>query len=166
MVFQDETGFSLHPRLGRIWGKRGERVRIPTTSQHQHRLNLSGWVAPLLGRFGMIRTPKGNREGFLMVLRQIAHRLTDYTVWLYVDGARWHKGEPIRQFLRKHPTIHLDYLPAYQPALNPQERVWRRMRYEGTTNRWFDHLQDIWATIRRTTRSWSPQKIKRLCRII
>lgn len=114
----------------------------------------------------MIRTPKGNREGFLMALRQIAHRLKGYTVWLYVDGAGWHKGEPVRWFLRKHPNIHLDYLPAYQPALNPQERVWRRMRYEATTNRWFEHLLDIWTTIRRTTRSWSPQKIKRLCRII
>ena len=62
-MFQDETGFTQHPRVGRGWGKRGERLRIPTTSQHHERLNVSGWVAPLLGRYGMIRTPRGNREG-------------------------------------------------------------------------------------------------------
>jgi hypothetical protein len=49
-VFQDETGFSLHPRLGFGWARRGQRLRVPTTSQHNRRLNLSGWVAPLLGR--------------------------------------------------------------------------------------------------------------------
>jgi len=63
IVFQDETGFSLHPRLGRGWAKKGTRLKVPTTSQHRERLNISGWVAPLLGRKGVIRTAKGNRKG-------------------------------------------------------------------------------------------------------
>jgi hypothetical protein len=54
MVFQVEVGFTLHPGLGRGWAKRGQRLRIPTTSCPHARLNLSGWVAPLLGRRGMI----------------------------------------------------------------------------------------------------------------
>ncbi len=82
--------------MGRAWGKRGQRLRIPTTSQHRTRLG---------------------------------------------------------------------YLPRYQPALNPQERVWRRIRYEATTNRWFADLDAIWDTVQRTRRSWSPQKLKRLCHI-
>ena len=49
-MFQDETGFTLHPRLGFGWARRGQRLRVPTTSQHNTRLNLSGWVAPVLGR--------------------------------------------------------------------------------------------------------------------
>ena len=67
MVFQDETGFTLHPRLGFGWARRGQRLRVATTSQHHTRLNLSGWVAPLLGRHSMIRTEHGNREGCLSV---------------------------------------------------------------------------------------------------
>lgn len=55
-MFQDETGFSLHPRLGFGWARRGQRLRVPTTSTHNTRLNLSGWVAPLLGRYGLVRT--------------------------------------------------------------------------------------------------------------
>ena len=151
--------------MGRGWAKRGERLRIPTTSQHQQRLNLSGWVAPLLGRYGVIRTPNGNRDGFLMLLKVLYRKLRRYHIWLYVDGAAWHKGDPVRQFLTTHKRLRLDYLPSYQPALNPQERVWRRVRYEATTNRWFEHLDDILDTVHRTTRSWSPQKIKRLCHI-
>ena len=111
MVFQDETGFTLHPRLGYGWARRGRRLRVPTTSQHSTRLNLSGWVAPLLGRRGIIRTQHGNREGFLEVLRHLYRSLQHYRITLYVDGAGWHKGEPVREFLRTHPRLCLRYLP-------------------------------------------------------
>ena len=165
MVFQDETGFTLHPRLGFGWAKRGKRLRIATTSQHRERLNISGWVAPVLGRQGKVRTEQGNTEGFLRVLQHLHRRLRGLTIWLYVDRARWHKGDLVRQFLRKHPRLHLQYLPPYQPGLNPQERIWRRLRYESTTNRWFETLDDTWATVDKTMRSWTREKIRRLCNI-
>lgn len=164
-MFQDETGFTLHPRLGFGWAKRGKRLRIATTSQHRERLNVSGWVAPVLGRQGKVRTEQGNTEGFLKVLQHLHRQLRGLTLWLYVDRARWHKGELVRQFLRKHPRLHLEYLPPYQPGLNPQERIWRRLRYESTTNRWFETLDDTWAIVDKTMRSWTPAKIRRLCNI-
>jgi len=42
IVFQDETVFSLHPRLGRGWAERGKPSKVPSTSQNRKRLNLSG----------------------------------------------------------------------------------------------------------------------------
>ena len=166
VIFQDETGFTLHPRLGMGWAKRGKSLRIPTTSQHKQRLNVSGWVAPLLGRYGFVRTERGDREGFLKMLHNLYNRLKGYTIWLYVDRARWHKGEPVELFLKTHKRLHLQYMPAYQPGLNAQERIWRQIRYEATTNRWFENLDMIWGTIQKTMRSWSPNKIRRLCNII
>lgn len=166
MVFQDETGFTLHPRLGFAWGKRGQRLRVGTTSQHNNHLNISGWVAPLLGRQGKIRIEQGNTEGFLKVLEHLYCHLKEYKIWLYVDRARWHRGERVEEFLKKHRRLRLRYLPPYQPGLNPQERIWRRVRYEGTTNRWFSNLEDIWATVDRITHSWTRNKIRRLCNIV
>ena len=101
----------------------------------------------------------------MLVLRHLYRRLRGYRMWLYVDGASWHQGDVIRQFLDTHRRLHLEYLPPYQPALNPQERIWRRVRYEATTNRWFENLEATWDTIQRTTHSWSPHKIRRLCHI-
>ena len=141
-------------------------MRILTTSQHRERLNISGWVAPLLGRYGMIKTQRGDRQGFLGVLRHLYKRLKGYILWLYVDGARWHKGELIDQFIHNHPRLHIEYLPPYQPGLNMQERIWRRVRYESTANCWFENLDATWSSIQRTSRSWSGQKIQRLCNII
>lgn len=165
MVFQDETGFSLHPRLGRGWAKKGQRLRVPTTSQHRQRLNLSGWVAPLLGKKGLIRTARGNTEGFLEVLQHIWKKLPGYHIWLYADRASWHKGERVRLFVESHTEIHLEYLPPYQPALNPQERIWRQGRYEATKNVWFYDLDAIHARFQHTISHWSPKKVKRLCTI-
>jgi len=147
------------------WAKKGKRLRIPTTSQHHARLNIFGWVVPLLGKRGMIRSPQGNRTGFLKCLKQISHRLQKYTIWLYVDQAKWHKGEEVKIFCENHPRFHLEYLPSYQPALNAQERVWRRIRYEATTNRYFVGLDEIWTVVKKSTHSWSPSKIKHLCQL-
>jgi transposase len=148
------------------WVRTGKRLRIPTTSQHHQRLNLFGWVAPLLGRQGLMRWPQGNREGFLNSLKQMYRRLQGHTIWLYVDRARWHRGEEVDLFVQTHKRLRLYYLPPYQPGLNLQERIWRQVRYEATTNRWFDNLDLIWDTVQRTTQPWSPNKIKRLCKII
>lgn len=146
------------------WAKRGKRLRIPTNSNHRMRLNVFGWVAPLVGKKGLIRTPQGNREGFISCLKNIYRRLKNYTIWLYVDKARWHRGEEINIFLKAHVRLRLEYLPSYQPGLNMQERIWRRVRYETTTNRWFDDLDTVWDNIQATTHSWTSAKIKRLCK--
>ena len=162
-MFQDETGFSLHPRLGRGWAPKGQRLRVPTTSQHRQRLNLSGWVAPLLGKKGLICTARGNTEGFLEILQHIWKKLSSYDIWLYVDRASWHKGEKVRLFLESHMAIHLEYLPPYQPALNPQERLWRQGRYEVTSNAWFYDLDTLHEKFLTTVYHWSNRKIKKLC---
>jgi transposase len=113
----------------------------------------------------MISVARGNRESFLRTLQHLNARLRGYTIWLYVDRARWHKGPPVENFLRTHRRLHLDYLPPYQPGLNPQERIWRQIRFEATTNRWFETLEAVWNTVQKTTRSWSQRKILRLCNI-
>lgn len=146
------------------WAKKGERLRIPTTSQHRMRLNVFGWVAPLLGRKGIIRVPNGNRDGFLQCLKHLYKRLKGHNIiWLYVDRAKWHIGEEIDNFLKTHRRLRLEYLPPYQPGLNSQERLWRQVRYEATTNRWFESLDDIWKAVQKTNRSWSLKKVKRIC---
>jgi transposase len=67
--------------------------------------------------------------------------------------------------LATHPEIRLEYLPAYQPGLNPQERIWRRIRYERTNNHWFSDLEETSQAVSETTRRWSAEKIRRLCNI-
>lgn len=151
--------------MGRGWAQKGQRLRVPTTSQHRARLNLFGWVAPLSGKKGLIRAVQGNTDGFLAVLQHIWKKFPGYDIQLYVDRAPWHKGERVRLFLESHTVIHLEYLPPYQPALNPQERIWRQGRYEVTKNTWFYDLDTIYAKFQFRICHWSANKIKTLCAI-
>jgi hypothetical protein len=64
----DEAGFSLHPKLGLVWAKKGCKPKVPTASRHQ-RLNLAGWVAPWVGWHGLMRIDKGNTDSFLLFLK-------------------------------------------------------------------------------------------------
>jgi transposase len=151
--------------LTRGWAKRGERLRVPTKSEHRKRLNLFGWVAPLLGKKGLMRAEAGNTEAFLEALQQLSRKLRNYYIWLYVDRAPWHKGEEVEFFVHSHIELHLEYLPPYQPALNPQERIWKQARYEITRNSWFPELESMHKLIIHRIHHWSPKKIKQLCNI-
>lgn len=87
-------------------------------------------------------------------------------VYLYVDGASWHKGPRVHEFLSVHSNIELEYLPPYHPELNVQERVWRLIRYEVTTNQYHVTVDLIEQAIRKRQRHWKANKIKSLCKVI
>jgi transposase len=49
---------------------------------------------------------------------------TDGCLILIIDGAPYHKGEAVRDFVQvPRNEIELYRLPAYSPELNPQEHV-------------------------------------------
>lgn len=56
----------------------------------------------------MIQIERGDREGFVKVLKHVYRRLQGYAIQLYVDRARWHKGQLIDEFLTRHPRLHLE----------------------------------------------------------
>lgn len=166
MLFSDETGFCLHPKLGRLWVKKGKQPLVLTKSQHHKRLNVFGWVDPLWGKHGMIAQEKGNTDGFLNTLRQILYRYKEMIIDLWVDQARWHKGERVKEFLSQHHRLTLNYIPKYHPELNPQERLWHTMRYEETTNTYYETFEELVSSVFKRSQSWKPQKILSLCHFI
>ena len=166
VLFEDETGFSLHPKLGRVWGKKGAKSYVYTKSQHQKRLNLFGWVDPLNGLHGVMKWVRGDTDGFLKMLKRIMYRFMGRIIDLFVDNASWHKGPRVKQFLAKNPRLKLHYLPPYHPELNFQERLWRMMRYEETSNTYYETLIRLEVAVFSRSQSWKPRKLKQLCQLL
>jgi DDE superfamily endonuclease len=166
VLFEDETGFSLHPKIGRVWGKRGTKTYIRTKSQHHKRLNLFGWVDPLNGWHGMMKWVRGNTDGFLKMLARIVCQFKGRTIDLWADNASWHKGPRVERFLLEHRTLKLHYLPPYHPELNYQERLWRMMRYEETTSTYYEEMIHLEMAVFCRSQRWKPQKIRKLCPFI
>ena len=149
-----------------MWTKRGTQPYVSTKSQHQKRLNVFGWVDPVHGWHGMMKAIQGDTTHFLRLLRRILLRFQGKIIDLWVDRAKWHKGDRVSQFLRKHRCLHLHYLPPYHPELNYQETLWRTLRYEETTDVYFETLTDLEVSVFRRSQRWKPRKVLSLCKLI
>jgi len=166
ILFSDEAGFCLHPKLGRMWVKKGKQPFVVTKSHHHKRLNVFGWVDPIGGRHGMVRQDKGNTDGFLAMLTKVLYRYEGVIIDLWVDQARWHRGKRVSEFISKHSTLIINYIPAYHPELNLQEILWRTMRYEETTNTYYDTFEELVISVFKRSQRWKPKKICSLCHLI
>src|SRR5512136_1611118 len=166
ILFADEAGFSIHPKLGRVWCKKGTQPTVPTKSQHQKRLNVFGWVDPVSGRHGMMKAHRGNTTGFLSFLKKLLCSIASVHVELWVDHARWHKGKRIQSFCRQHKRLTIEYIPKYHPELNFQERLWKTMRYEETTNTYYEKFETLLSSVFSRSQTWKPKKIRSLCNFI
>lgn len=156
----------MHPKLGRVWSKKGKQPIVYTASQHQKRLNVFGWVNPVTGTHGMMKAEQGNTTGFLAFLRRISYRFKEQSIELWVDQAKWHKGPRVDEFLQIHSHFILAYIPQYHPELNFQERLWKRMRYEETTNTYYTSFEHLDGAVFSRSRRWKPNKVKSLCHLI
>ncbi len=127
----------LQPVCRRTWAPRGQ---TPILRQWDRRDRLSVisalTVAPRRRRFGLywalyrhnIRSAEVLR--FLQALRR--HLPHGYTlIW---DRHRPHWAICVTTWLRKHPRIVLEWLPAYAPDLNPVEPVWSHTKYADLAN--------------------------------
>ncbi|MGR3311132.1 MAG: transposase [Candidatus Brocadiales bacterium] len=56
-----------------------------------------------------------------------------------------------------HTQLHINYLPAYHPELNYQELLWSTLRYEETTNVFFETIEEMKAGIFKISQRWQPQ---------
>lgn len=114
----------------------------------------------------MLRQEKGNTDGFIAMLKNILLRYQRVLIDLWVDQARWHKGKRITEFLFSHSRLFINYIPKYHPELNPQEMLWRTMRYEETTDTYYETFEELVLSVFKRFQSWRPKKITSLCHFI
>jgi transposase len=122
IVFVDESGLSERPHRVRTWSPRG------VTPVLQYSFNwkcLSAMAGITLWNFyfrlfaGSIKAPQVIE--FLQHLqRHLGRRLL--IIW---DGLPVHRSRLVRDFVAGSTgRLHLEYLPAYAPELNPVEYIW------------------------------------------
>jgi len=128
IVWGDESGCYLLPVAVRTWAPRGRTPILRVKLTHDHLAAISGIT--LDGRlFLQIREQNYDSAavvGFLRVLlRKIPGKLL--VIW---DGSPIHKGQPIKDFLKRGAAkrLQLERLPGYAPDLNPDEGIWSYLK--------------------------------------
>ena len=128
MMFADESAFYLLPCVARTWAKVGQTPLLRPTAKREH---LS--VASALGLDGRLVT-RARQEvfdgaGIVSFLKQVLRQVAGKVVLIW-DGAKIHHCREVKAFLKAGAArrLRLIRLPAYAPALNPDEGVWRWLK--------------------------------------
>jgi transposase len=169
----DEHRIELKPVLQKVWSLPGQRPVAPVEHRFEWRY-LVGFVHPASGRTLFHLATSVNILLFEAELAAFATAVgasATKQMVLVLDRAGWHRT----QRLRVPDHVHLLFLPAYSPELQPAEHLWP-LTNTVLVNRHFasiEELEDAQAErcvalqdqpdlIRSTTRfSWWPQRIHR-----
>lgn len=149
IVFMDEAGFRLLPAVVRTYAPRGQTpvLDVPLSRDHLSMLGaltLNGQMLTWIQDHSV----KGHD-----VVRFLKHLLAHIPGKLLViwDNLPAHKGQAVKDFLRQGAArrLTLKALPSYAPELNPQEGIWRFVKYVELRNICCHHLTELRVEVRR-----------------
>jgi len=66
---------------------------------------------------------------------------------LILDNARYFKARIVREWLKKNPELHLEFLPPYSPNLNLIERFWRFAKEKLVRNTYYAKYKTFRAKV-------------------
>ena len=133
LVFIDETGFLLTPWCRRTWALRGQTPILRTRTRHRRRVSAIGGlsISPRRRRLGWYlrfhRNLSIRQDQIIDFLRGLRRHLRRplVVIWDHLPG---HQGQALRRWLGRCRRIHLEFLPAYAPELNPNEFGWAHLK--------------------------------------
>ena len=136
----DEHRIGLKPILRRVWAPVGERPVAVVQPRYEWSY-LHGFVEPQSGRSFWWLTNWIDHQAFALVLQEFAAWSgagRDKWIVLVLDQAGWHKSQQVVV----PEGIHLVFLPARSPELQPAERLWP-LSNEAICNRRFETLEEL-----------------------
>ena len=160
---QDEHRIGLQPVLRRVWTLPGEHPIVPVWPRYQWSYVVA-FVRPETGESFWLLVPRIATDVYTLALAEFAQALdvgTDKRVVLVIDQAGWHGSRK----LVIPDGIHLEFLPAYSPELQPAERLWSLID-EVVANRVLpdvEALLDVLSDRCRLVRSWTQVIARRTC---
>lgn len=137
---EDEHRIGLQPVTQRVWALVGQ-TPIAIVKWNREWLWLYALVCPQTGETYWWILPRVNSEIFSRVLQDFAQHFgvgNDKRVILRLAQAGWHTSEQ----LRVPEGIHLVFLPAYSPELQPAERLWPLVN-EPLVNQAFESIDEV-----------------------
>ena len=152
VFFEDEMTLATQSTSGRTWSRIGRTPKHKTFGRHKGVKAFGAVSGAGLFRY-RVQLSYFSQETFRAFL--VAFRSsTDGYLILIIDGAPYHQGEAVRDFIQDpRNEIELYRLPSYSPELNPQEHVWKVFRKQYTHNRSFFSTSETLTAARSGFRS-------------
>jgi transposase len=128
IVYVDEAAFYLLPALVRTYAPVGETPVVHAPKSYAHLSVISAVTES--GKLYVRQQEKAYRGPAVVDFLQHLQRHISGLILVVWDGASIHRAQPVKDFLaRPDSRIQLERLPAYAPELNPDEGIWRYLKY-------------------------------------
>ena len=142
----DESGFLLIPSVRRTWAPRGQTpVTIHRFSHGRISAISAISVSPVRKHLSLyFRLSRENirAEDVAGFLRELLRAIPGHVIVVW-DNSNPHRGKVVKELGRKRERLHIEYLPAYAPEMNPDE-VWSQLKSQLANGRSddIDELED------------------------
>lgn len=128
LYFQDESGISLSPVVGKTWAPVGETPKIKVTGKRGG-FCISSAISPAGKMVFRIEKKRVNSRLFVDFLVQIIRHHPHRKVVVICDNARPHIAKYVKEFVMSNKNkIAIYHIPPYSPELNPDEEVWNYLK--------------------------------------
>jgi transposase len=141
ILCEDEMILSSQTTFQKIWLKKGEYPKIEVSNTKVNR-SIYGFLNMKIGRCHSFVRERQNMLITTEILKEIRFLYPGKKILLIWDGAGWHRGSVVQDFVKEDNNIQIVYFPPYSPEENPQEHVWKKARSMVTHNTFISDIKD------------------------
>ncbi len=140
LVYLDECEVHRHPRLAKVWQRRGCPLRVPAAGE-DGKFAVFGALDYATGRLVCQTAEHKDGAAFVAFLDHLAAAFPDGPLVVVLDNVGYHKGRRAKDWwMAQQDRVRPLWLPAYAPELNLIERVWRHLKDKLSCHRWWADL--------------------------
>jgi len=143
ILFGDEASFPQWGTLSYTWARKGHQPTIKTSGKRKG-YKVFGLIDYFTGQFFYkCQEARFNSATYTQFLKEVLYRTRKHII-LIQDGARYHTSAATKKFFSENQDRLTVYdLPSYSPDYNPIEKLWKKVKKEGTHLHYFETFQDL-----------------------
>jgi len=148
-MFVDQSGFYLLPTVVRTYAPVGQTPILREQLSREHLSVMSGIT--LEGKLLMIEQERAfNGEDVVRFLKHALRQLPGRLLVIW-DGSPIHRAKVVKEFLKSGAAsrVQLEQLPSYAPELNPDEGIWKHLKYVELKNVCCRSLSELRCELRK-----------------
>ncbi len=148
-MFVDQSGFYLLPAVVRTYAPVGQTPVLREELSRDHLSAMSG-ITPE-GKLLMIEQERAFKgEDVVRFLRHALRQIPGKLLIIW-DGSPIHRSRVVKEFLKGGAAsrLKLEQLPGYAPELNPDEGVWKHLKYVELKNVCWRSLSELRSELRK-----------------
>jgi transposase len=165
LFFGDEASFPQWGTLSYTWARRGQQPLVKTSGKRKG-YKVFGLLEYFTGQFwSQGQEGRFNSEAYSTFLIHVLERTTQPII-LIQDGAKYHTSAVMQHFFAMHTErLTVFQLPAYSPDYNPIEKLWKKVKKEGTHLHYFPTFEALREKVEQVLLKFAntPAEILALC---